>query len=220
MSEETCVADGSCSQAFQGGSLIWRPWSGVEVRYSQSGDIQEVINKRNPLSPLDYAPTDLVNVGGQYLRYEAALAMWSFLDAARAQGTGITVVSGFRSYATQSSVYNNYVAAYGQATADTISARPGYSEHQSGLAMDIGNPNGACGLQSCFAGTPAGSFAANRAHEFGFIIRYPAGMDGWTGYTYEPWHLRFVGRSVAMDMKNRGVATLEQYFGYPPAPSY
>ncbi|MCU1515419.1 MAG: D-alanyl-D-alanine carboxypeptidase [Pseudarthrobacter sp.] len=217
--DEAC-RNGACVQQFQGGTLTWRPTSGVSVTYRQSGGIQDVINKRNPLSPLDYAPSDLVNVGGQYLRYPAALAMWQFNDAARAAGINVSIISGYRSYGTQAGLYANYVATYGQAAADTISARPGFSEHQSGLALDIGNPGGSCALQGCFAGTPAGAFAAAHAHEFGFIIRYPAGMDAWTGYTYEPWHLRFVGKDVAGDMRARGTTVLEQYFGYPPAPSY
>ncbi|KRE74041.1 hypothetical protein ASG77_04610 [Arthrobacter sp. Soil762] len=173
--------DGSCTQNFQGGSKTWQPATGVTVTYSQAGEYQRVINKRNPLSPIDYAPSDLVNVGGRYLRYQMALAFWQFADAASASGIPVTVVSGFRSYVDQASLYNSYVALYGQASADTISARAGFSEHQSGLAVDIGNPDGGCGLQECFATTPAGRFAASRAHEFGFIVRYPDGLTSWTG---------------------------------------
>lgn len=220
VSDEACAGDGSCTQKFQGGSMTWRPATGVTVTYRQGSEYQRVVNKQNPLSPLDYAPADLVNVGGQYLRYQAALAFWRFSDAASASGVPVTAVSGFRSYGTQASLYNSYVAMYGQARADTISARAGFSEHQTGLAMDIGNPNAACGLQDCFAGTPAGRFAADRAHEFGFIIRYPAGLTSWTGYAFEPWHLRYVGTDVATDMRQRGIATLEQYYGYKPAPGY
>lgn len=220
VTEEVCPGDGGCSQRFQGGTLTWYPTTGVTVSYYPPGEYQRVINKRNPLSPIDYAPTDMVNVGGHPLRYQAALAFWQFVDAANASGVAITVVSGFRSYSSQASLYESYVAMYGQELADSISARPGYSEHQSGLAVDIGNPSGACGLQECFASTAAGGFAAAHAHEFGFVIRYPAGMSYWTGYAYEPWHLRYVGRDVAMDMRNRGIDTLEQYYGYPPAPGY
>ncbi|MDQ0117599.1 D-alanyl-D-alanine carboxypeptidase [Pseudarthrobacter defluvii] len=220
MTEEVCPGDGGCSQGFQGGTLTGRAATGVTVSYYQPGEYQRVINKRNPLSPIDYMPSDTVNVAGHPLRYQAALAFWRFVDAAAASGVATTVVSGFRSYASQASLFQNYVAIYGQEQADTISARPGYSEHQSGLAVDIGNPSAVCGLQECFASTAAGQFAAAHAHEFGFVIRYPAGMSYWTGYAYEPWHLRYVGRDVAMDMRNRGVSTLEQYYGYPPAPTY
>ena len=102
-------------------------------------------------------------------------------------------ISGYRSYSQQASLYDSYVRQYGQATADTIAARPGYSEHQTGLAMDIGNASGICALQACFATMPAGKRAADHAAEHGFIIRYPAGSEATTGYTYEPWHLRYVG---------------------------
>jgi D-alanyl-D-alanine carboxypeptidase len=220
VTDEVCPGDGSCSQDFQGGTLTWRQSTGVTVSYYQPGEYQQVINKHTPLSPIDYAPSDVVNVGGQPLRYQAALGFWQFADAANASGVAVTVVSGFRSYASQGSLYNSYVAMYGQERADTISARPGYSEHQSGLAVDIGNPSGACALQECFALTAAGQFASSHAHEFGFIIRYPAGLSEWTGYAYEPWHLRYVGKDVAMDMHRRGINTLEQYYGYSAAPRY
>lgn len=220
MTEEVCAGDGGCSQDFQGGTLAWHAATGVTVSYHQPGEYQRVINKKNPLSPIDYLPSDMVDVGGHPLRYQAALAFWQFTDAAAASGVTTTVVSGFRSYASQASLYQSYIALYGQERADEISARPGYSEHQTGLAVDIGNPSGVCGLQECFAFTAAGQFAAAHAHEFGFVIRYPAGMSYWTGYAYEPWHLRYVGRDLAMDMHSRGIDTLEQYYGYPPTPTY
>jgi D-alanyl-D-alanine carboxypeptidase len=87
--------------------------------------------------------------------------------------------------------------------------------------MDIGNASGVCALQACFESTPAGKFAATDAWRFGFIIRYPAGYEGTTGYTYEPWHLRYVGKTIASEMHAKGgAATLEQYFGLEPAPDY
>jgi D-alanyl-D-alanine carboxypeptidase len=112
------------------------------------------------------------------------------------------------------------VNQYGRATADLISARPGFSEHQTGLAIDIGNPNGVCGLQECFAGTPAGVWAAQNAWRYGFIIRYPRGMTPVTGYAYEPWHLRFVGTTISSEMRAHAVPTLEHYMSLPAAPSY
>lgn len=88
--------------------------------------------------------------------------------------------------------------------ADTISARPGYSEHQTCLAMDRGNQNGARGRQAWVAGTPAGRFAAANAWRSGFLIRYTSGYDLIAGYTYEPWHLRYLGVRAATGMHNRG----------------
>ncbi|XAS66168.1 M15 family metallopeptidase [Micrococcaceae bacterium Sec5.7] len=178
------------------------------------------VNKITPNSPVNRIPSDLSAVGSQSLRREAALQLQRLFSVAASAGITMTAVSGYRSYAAQSSLYSSYVVAYGQAYAETISARPGYSEHQTGLAMDLGNPNGACGLQACFAGTPSGSYAAANAWKYGFIIRYPDGLSAITGYTYEPWHLRYVGTKVAADMHNRGVRTLEQYLGVASAPRY
>lgn len=97
------------------------------------------------------------------------------------------MVSGYRSYAQQQQVYSYYVSIYGQAQADLISARPGHSEHQTGLAVDVGNANGSCGLSTCFGGdTPAGIWVAANAHKYGFIVRYPPnGYTNVTGYSYE-----------------------------------
>ncbi|ALE07935.1 hypothetical protein AL755_16885 [Arthrobacter sp. ERGS1:01] len=179
-----------------------------------------VVNKRRPNVPIDQVPPDLVGVGSQLMRREAAAAMSRFINAGAAAGVPITTVSGYRSYSTQYNLYYSYVASYGQAYADTISARPGFSEHQTGLAMDIGNPSGACGLQTCFANTSAGAYAAANAWRYGFIVRYTNGYTAITGYSYEPWHLRYVGLTIAADMHNRGFHTLEQYFGMPAAPGY
>ncbi|WP_285726312.1 M15 family metallopeptidase [Psychromicrobium xiongbiense] len=134
-----------------------------------------LVNKQKPLSPLSYAPQSLVGIGSQQLRADAANSLQKMITDAAGGGITITAVSGYRSYGDQYSLYWSYVAQYGQSTADSISARPGFSEHQSGLAVDIGNPNGACGLQSCFRYTPAGTFAADNAWKYGFVVRYPDG---------------------------------------------
>lgn len=181
--------------------------------------IRVVVNKKHALSPLDYAPTDLVSVGGgQYARKAAASALTSLFNDANAGGNPMHVLSGYRSYTTQTSVYNNYVRIDGQTVADTYSARPGYSEHQTGLAIDVGN--GTCNLDTCFGNTAAGKWLAANAHRYGFIIRYPSGKTAVTGYQYEPWHLRYVGTDVSADMKAKGVTTLEEYFGVSGGTSY
>ena len=158
-----------------------------------AASLQVVVNKHRPLNPPTYVPAQLVRVQGERLRAEAADAYKQLAKAAKAAGVNIMPISGYRSYSQQASLYDSYVRQYGQATADTIAARPGYSEHQTGLAMDIGNASGICALQACFATTPAGKWAADHGWEYGFIIRYPAGAEATTGYTYEPWHLRYVG---------------------------
>jgi D-alanyl-D-alanine carboxypeptidase len=216
-SGESC--SGSCTQDFWGGRVTWNPSSPMSYTLWDWNPLVAV-NKRLPLSPTSYVPPSLVGIGSQQMRPDAANALERMINDAAASGISVTAVSGYRSYDQQVSLYNSYVAQYGQAYADTISARPGFSEHQSGLAMDIGNPDGACGLQACFAGTPAGSYAAANAWRYGFIVRYPDGYRNITGYTYEPWHLRYVGTDAAAQMRSGGVPTLEQYFTLAPAPGY
>jgi len=183
-------------------------------------NLSVLVNKSRPLNPATYAPADLVNArgSGQYLRAEAAAWLNGLFQGAADAGTGgLAVVSGYRSYAQQQQVYSSYVNLYGQAQADLISARPGYSEHQTGLAVDVGNANGSCGLSTCFGDTAAGMWVAANAYKYGFIVRYPNGYTNITGYSYEPWHLRYVGVDLATDMKRRGFATLEQYFSGNPS---
>jgi D-alanyl-D-alanine carboxypeptidase len=185
---------------------------------SNPSDAWVLVNKSRPLNPRQFAPSDLVswNGSGHLLRRQVAGALGQLFAGARGAGYSLEVISGYRSYASQSALYNSYVQMYGQAYADTISARPGYSEHQTGLAADIGNAGGGCGLTACFGTTPGGRWVAANAHRYGFIVRYPQGYSGITGYTYEPWHLRFVGVPLATDMKSRGIPTMEQYFAARP----
>lgn len=186
-----------------------------------ASSLQVVVNKHRQLNPTAYVPGNLVRVQGERLRAEAADAYKQFAKAAKAKGVNVIPVSGYRSYSQQASLYDSYVRQYGQATADTLAARPGYSEHQTGLAMDIGNASGVCALQACFANTPAGQTAAADGWRYGFIVRYPAGAEVTTGYTYEPWHLRYVGKEIAQEMHEPGgAATLEDYFDLEDAPSY
>lgn len=126
-------------------------------------------------------------------------------DAA-AQGLNIWLSSGFRSYDYQSQIYNNYVARDGQAAADTYSARPGHSEHQSGLAIDVNQ------IDDSFIGTPEAIWLENHCHEYGFILRYPQGKQDITGYKYESWHIRYVGTDMSYAIHSSGL-TLEEYFG-------
>ena len=177
-----------------------------------------VVNKARPL-PDDLLPQDLADAGGVPLRAEAAAAFNLLVAEAAAAGVAVSSVSGFRSRDEQARLYEYYTARYGPETADSISARPGYSEHETGLAIDIGNPDGTCALEACFEGTAAGSWAAANAHRYGFVIRYPAGAEHITGYAYEPWHLRYVGTDHARGVFESGV-TLEEFLGLPAAPAY
>ena len=188
--------------------------------FDSASSLQVVVNKHRQLNPAAYVPGQLVRVQAERLRAPAADAYKQLAKAAKAAGVNVMPISGYRSFSEQASLYDSYVRQYGQATADTLAARPGYSEHQTGLAMDIGNASGTCALQACFANTPAGRWAAEHGWEYGFIIRYPAGAEATTGYTYEPWHLRYVGKVIAEDMQSTGIATLEKYFGLEAAPDY
>lgn len=178
-----------------------------------------IVNKQNSLSPAGYEPGDLTPAAGVVLSAPAAASLTAMISAAATEGVAITAVSGYRSYGDQTRLYSDYTGQYGQVHTDALSARPGFSEHQTGLAVDIGNPGGACALQRCFANTPAGSWAAANAARFGFIVRYPEGATAVTGYDYEPWHLRYVGPAAAADITSRGL-TLEAYEGMPAAASY
>jgi D-alanyl-D-alanine carboxypeptidase len=187
-----------------------------------------IVNKHRPLKPANYVPADLVQpnvalaVAGEaaQLNFTTAAAAERMFAAAAADGVTMTLASGYRSYATQVVTYNGWVSSEGRAAADTASARPGYSEHQTGWAFDIGDGGGACAFQPCFAEQPAATWAKANAYRFGFVVRYPLNQHTTTGYFYESWHLRYVGVEAATDMRKRGIATLEQYFGVEAAPDY
>lgn len=193
--------------------------SNASFSTTEPSSIWVVVNKQHSLNPISYTPTDLVGIGnGQLARSDTATALSSLFAAAKANGTPIYSLSGYRSYATQSGLYNSYVQSDGQAAADTYSARPGYSEHQTGLAADVGT--GTCDLNVCFGSTDAGKWIAANAYTYGFIVRYPADKTTITGYQYEPWHLRYVGVQLATQMHDKGIATLEEYFGVSGGAAY
>lgn len=179
-----------------------------------------VVNKRRPLDPETWVPPQLEPVpGGGSMTPDAAAALVRMRDAAADAGAGFSIGSGYRSHGFQASLHADYVAQWGRERADTFSARPGYSEHQTGLAVDI-YQSAACRLKPCFGDEPAGEWVAEHAHEYGFILRYPDGATDVTGYRYEPWHVRYVGVDLATHLREEGVETLEELFGLEPAPSY
>jgi D-alanyl-D-alanine carboxypeptidase len=187
-----------------------------------------VVNKHRPLAPSTFKPPDLVRPAVRLaVTGEAALvngttaaAAEKMFAAAAAAGVTLTLASGYRSYVTQAATYDGYVSSQGRAGADTASARPGYSEHQTGWAFDIGDGSGRYSFLPQFAEQPAAVWAKANGHLFGFVVRYPWMLHGITGYYYEPWHLRYIGPEAATEMKNAGIATLEEYFGLEAAPSY
>lgn len=164
------------------------------------------------LEVLDDIPTILQNPEVNQLRSVAHEALKELFKAAKKEKSYLLYArSGYRSYNTQYALYNAYISNHGQEAADKYSARPGQSEHQTGLAMDI-----TCGamnyqLDDSFGETEEGKWVSENAHRFGFIIRYPKGKESITGYSYEPWHLRYVGDSLAQEIYETGL-TLEEYF--------
>lgn len=185
-----------------------------------------VSNKLRPLNPANWAPGDLVQPpvpfqNQQPLRQVASDALVAMFAAGAAEGAGgMQLQSAYRSYDRQVSVYNGWVSRLGQQQADAQSARPGFSEHQTGLAVDISPVPLSCALDACFGSTPQGIWLAANAWRFGFLLRYPADKTDITGYTFEPWHFRYIGVELATEMHNTGVTTLEEFFALPAAPTY
>jgi len=184
-----------------------------------------VADKLRRLKPKRYVPSDLktLNVPRAYpaaLRRDAARAYLKMFRAASKDGVNLVFQSGYRSYSTQVSVYNGWVASLGQSAADLQSARPGYSEHQTGLSVDIASATAGCTIQTCFAKTPEGKWLSRNAWRFGWHMRYPKGKTAITGYKFEPWHWRFVGTELAAELHLTPKITLEEFFGLPPAPDY
>lgn len=163
-----------------------------------------VVNKSYPL-PRSYDPGGLTD--------ECESAFYEMQAAAEEEGLDLYIASGFRSYDLQASLYQRYCNRDGQAAADTYSARPGHSEHQSGLAIDLNT------ITSDFAYTAEGQWVAEHCWEYGFILRYPADKVDITGYMYEPWHIRYLGRSAASAVYHSGLC-LEEYLGIDSVYNY
>ena len=121
-------------------------------------------------------------------------------------GVKLNIISGFRSYCYQEKIYNQYIKEFGVEKTNTFSAKPGHSEHQTGLAIDI------CEDSDKFINTKEDKWLQKNAYKFGFIIRYPKGKEQITGYKYEPWHLRYVGKKHAKKIYEKQL-TLEEYLG-------
>lgn len=193
----------SDSEEPAGNDLVGKTSKGYEITYSDgayhvnvNGTDIIVANKTYALDP-SYNPEGLTSA--------TQTAFNKLIGAAKADGCTIYSVSEFRSYKKQESLYNNYVARDGKAEADRYSARPGHSEHQTGMAIDVNS------VDQSFENTAEGKWIAAHCSEFGFILRYPKEKEGVTGYMYEPWHIRYVG-PIAADIAASGL-TLEEYLG-------
>ncbi len=183
-------------------------------------NILVLVNKDQSL-PADYIPKDLTipdvpfsfegDYDKKYLRKEAARALEGLFAEAETENVEIFAVSGYRSYETQYGIYNTYVKKWGEEKTNAVSAIPGHSEHQTGLAMDISSRSAALDLTEEFGETPEGKWVKEHASAHGFIIRYPEDGEVITGYQYEPWHLRYVGKEVAAYIDEHDL-TLEEFF--------
>ncbi|MBQ9023693.1 MAG: M15 family metallopeptidase [Bacilli bacterium] len=156
-----------------------------------------IANKTYSL-PKDYDPGKIND--------DALKAFEEMRQAASKDKITLWIQSGYRSYKTQEELYNNYVKQNGKEKADTFSARPGHSEHQSGYAMDLNI------IDSSFEGTKEAIWIEKNCYKYGFILRYPKGKEKITGYKYEPWHLRYLGKDLAKKVFSSGL-TLEEYLG-------
>jgi len=188
-----------------------------------------VVNKLRPLSPLDFEPQvreirsseSLDNSRGLELRDVAANALEAMASEMLFQGAGqMFVNSAYRSYEYQSELFVDKVEQYGEAEALVRSAKAGHSEHQTGLAVDVSVPAQGCAIMQCFGDTEAGKWISENSWKFGYIVRYERDTTSTTGYTYEPWHLRYVGTEIARMYANNGIHTLEDFWGFPAAENY
>lgn len=174
-----------------------------------------IVNKKHPINPINFTPS-VVSVtcagnGTAIIRDDVKADFTALCDAAAAAGVPLGISSSYRSYTTQISTYNYWVGISGKAGADTYSARPGYSEHQTGLSVDFSVAGGA-GL-SDFTGTPQQKWLAENAWKYGFIQRYTTQNSSETGYNAESWHFRYLGRALASDYTKSGTSSLESYWG-------
>ena len=173
-----------------------------------------LVNKNYQLQE-DYMPSDLEEVHVEfafehkYLRKEAKNAFEEMAQQAKKDGYQIILVSAYRSYSYQNELYQHYVKTSGKNYADRCSARPGHSEHQTGLALDIMGENGDYNL---FEDTKEFQWMRKHAYQYGFILRYP--KDGYdiTGFKYEPWHYRYVGKDLASYLTKNNMTLDEYYF--------
>lgn len=166
-------------------------------------------------APTDFVPVDVPvtpysQVNTNYLRRDAADATELLFSKAQEAGYELTLRTGYISYSVQKNLYNQDVYEMGLEYADKFNSRPGHSEHQTGLAIDITTPSINNELSLEFADTEEGKWVLAHAHEYGFIIRYPENRESEVGYFYEPYHLRYVGVEVATEIFENNW-TLEDY---------
>jgi zinc D-Ala-D-Ala carboxypeptidase len=201
------------------GTAWWTYPSDIKGVTRSGDDLLVLVNKEYQL-PSTYAPSDLVSASLSGIRKGESFMLRNILiedlknlvSDALADGIDLSIRSGYRSYATQQSTYNYWVSYNGGSidAADRISARPGHSHHQLGTAIDFSSAEIADGLGGSFSSTKASVWLADNAWKYGFAIGYPYGYESLTGYSYESWHYRYIGKAYAQEMHSNGMI-LELY---------
>lgn len=200
-----------------GAAMMFQSW-GFIMPHQNPTDTLILVNKYNraPAVPTtlvkpDVPPTREGLEENIYMRPEAAEALEELFAGAAQEDIILYATSGFRSYSTQKAIFDRKLETMSEKAANASVAKAGYSEHQTGLAMDVeGHSSLGSGLVADFGETPEGIWLAENCHEYGFIIRYPKGKTDITGYVYEPWHIRYVGREAAAEIHELDV-TFEEY---------
>ena len=169
--------------------------------------ILTLVNKYNYISN-SYIPNNLVKINNMYINKEAYNAYQEMKSDIEKENLNIRIISAYRSYDYQESLYDKYLQKEDKKIVDTYSARPGYSEHHTGLAIDIDNEK--LSFEKFYL-TKEFLWMQNNAHKYGFILRYPKNKENITGYSYEPWHYRYVGKEVAKYIKKHN-STYEEYY--------
>jgi D-alanyl-D-alanine carboxypeptidase len=189
--------------------------SKVNLDIKAPSSLNVLVNKKVGLNPATYRPVDLVvpnikvspddSKDEQSVREVIRADLEEMIKDSTKQNLSLVMNSGFRSFELQAFYFNNYVRSYGEAEARKFSAQPGFSEHQTGLSFDMSTSDKKCYLEICFAETKAGIWLAENSYKYGFILRYPEGKEEITGYQFEPWHFRFVGKDVAKEVFDKKV---------------
>lgn len=200
-----------------GAAMMFDAW-GFIMPHQNPMDTLILVNKHNraPAVPValvkpDVRPTKESVSENIYMQPVAARALEELFDDALDEGITLYATSGFRSYSTQKAIFERKLGTMSEKAANASVAKPGYSEHQTGFAMDVeGHSSLGSGLIQDFGETPEGKWLAENCHKYGFIIRYPKGKTDITGYVYEPWHIRYVGKEAAAEITALDV-TFEEY---------
>lgn len=186
------------------------------VDITSDNSITRLISTTFPIDKT-YVPSDLIEInvirknGTPKLREEATNALEEMIQASEEAGLKVRVLSAYRSYAEQESLYSYYYNTYGEEWASEIDDHPGASEHQLGLAVDLTQEYSNCDLQACFADTEVYAWLSKHAYEYGFIERYPEEKKEVTGIIYSSWHYRYVGKEEAKKLYESQL-TMEEYY--------